>query len=132
MLQLVIWVASKPAAQFPSAICTWVGALAAKASELTQPIPTAGILWDDPLLGIFHHEALAGTDVLLVTGGVSVGDFDFTKSTLLRLAIEQRLLSPSYLRHVLRLIYREGVERLNISSRYLRKGSARSGRRIAK
>jgi hexosaminidase len=33
-----------------------------KASELTQPIPTTGILWDDPLLGIFHNEALAGTE----------------------------------------------------------------------
>src|SRR4026208_901832 len=28
-------------------------------------------------------------------------------------------------RHLLRLVYREGVERLNRSSRYLRKGSAR-------
>lgn len=31
------------------------------ASELTGPVRTAGILWDDPLLGMFHHEALAGT-----------------------------------------------------------------------
>lgn len=31
------------------------------ASELTGPVRTAGMLWDDPLLGMFHHEALAGT-----------------------------------------------------------------------
>lgn len=32
-----------------------------EAAELTGPIRTAGILWDDPLLGMFHHEGLAGT-----------------------------------------------------------------------
>ena len=32
-----------------------------EAAELTGPIRTAGILWDDPVLGMFHHEALAGT-----------------------------------------------------------------------
>jgi hypothetical protein len=32
-----------------------------KAAELTGPIRTAGVLWDDPLLGMFHHEGIAGT-----------------------------------------------------------------------
>ena len=35
---------------------------AVAASELTGPIRTAGLLWDDPLLGRFHHEGLAGTE----------------------------------------------------------------------
>lgn len=32
------------------------------AAELTGPIRTAGILWDDPLLGMFHHEGLGGSE----------------------------------------------------------------------
>jgi hypothetical protein len=31
------------------------------AAELTGPIRTAGVLWDDPLLGMFHHASLAGS-----------------------------------------------------------------------
>ena len=31
------------------------------AAELTDPIRTAGVLWDDPLLGIFQHAGLAGS-----------------------------------------------------------------------
>jgi hypothetical protein len=31
------------------------------AAELTGPIRTAGVLWDDPLLGMFHHAGLAGS-----------------------------------------------------------------------
>jgi hypothetical protein len=33
-----------------------------EAAELTSPIRMAGVLWDDPLLGMFHHEGLSGTD----------------------------------------------------------------------
>jgi hypothetical protein len=33
-----------------------------EAAELTSPIRIAGVLWDDPLLGMFHHEGLAGTE----------------------------------------------------------------------
>ena len=32
-----------------------------KAAELTGPIRTAGVLWDDPLLGIFHHAGIVGS-----------------------------------------------------------------------
>ena len=33
-----------------------------EAAELNGPIRAAGILWDDPLFGMFHHEALVGTE----------------------------------------------------------------------
>lgn len=33
-----------------------------EAADLAGPVRTAGIMWDDPLYGTYHHQAMAGTE----------------------------------------------------------------------
>jgi len=58
-------------------------AIAAFLSHWNVPCRDLGIAGDDPAkLEEILREAFAFADVLLISGGVSVGDFDYTKSTL--------------------------------------------------
>lgn len=65
-------------------------ALLAALSRWDAPTADLGIVGDDP---IQLHRALAGAlsraDVVLVTGGVSVGDFDYTRSVIADLGVRE-------------------------------------------
>ena len=65
-------------------------ALVAALSRWDIPAVDMGIVKDDPKeLGSALAAALAEADVVVVTGGVSVGDFDYTKAVLQELGVRE-------------------------------------------
>lgn len=65
-------------------------ALEAGLSRWDVPCENLGVAPDEPAaLRAALENALARADVLLVTGGVSVGDFDFTKAALEELGVRE-------------------------------------------
>jgi hexosaminidase len=98
------------------------------AAGLTGPIRTAGIMWDDPLLGMFHHEGVVGTGHNWPE--LALG-FDQLRDSLVPFRDEQAAGNLSHAVLLADFLYRKVALRLRIDDAYVRQDRAALGAVVA-